>query len=294
VKYACIAEHHQHFPVALMCRLLGVSRSGFYAAQRRAPSQRAQTDQRLQHEIGAIYHRSRRTYGSPRVHADQRAQGVRCGRKRVERLMRAAGLQAKRPRRTRHTTNSCHPHPVAPNVVNRRFTVTEIAALNRVWAGDITYIPTREGWLYLAVILDLASRAVVGWAMQATLDQSLTHAALHMAVGRRRPSPGVVHHSDRGVQYAATDYQRLLAAHGMTPSMSRKGDCYDNAVVESFFATLEWELIEGAAWHTRVEARTAIFEYIEVWYNRQRRHSALNYMSPVTYEAHRATTAQAA
>jgi transposase InsO family protein len=284
VKYACIAEHQQHFPIALMCRVLGVSRSGFYAAQRRAPSQRTQTDQRLQHEINAIHRRSRRTYGSPRVHAELREQGVRCGRKRVERLMRAAGLQAKRPHRTRRTTNSCHPHPVAPNVVNRRFGVTDIAAPNRVWASDITYVPTREGWLYLAVILDLASRLVVGWAMQATLEQSLTHAALHMAVGRRRPSPGVVHHSDRGVQYAATDYQRLLATQGMTPSMSRKGDCYDNAVVESFFATLEWELIDGADWHTRAQARSAIFEYIEVWYNRQRRHSTLSYRSPVAYE----------
>lgn len=265
MKYACILAHCAAFPVALMCRLLGVSRSGFYAAQRRDASQRTRVDQRLQHEIGVIHQRSRGTYGSPRVHTELREQGVRCGRKRVERLMRAAGLQAKRPRRSRRTTNSCHPHPVAPNLLNRRFAVTEIAAPNRVWAGDITYMPTREGWLYLAVILDLASRAVVGWAMQPTLDQSLTHAALHMAVGRRCPQPGVLHHSDRGVQYAATDYQRVLAAHGMTPSMSRKGDCYDNAVVERFFATLEWELLERADWPTRIKAKAAIFEYIEVW-----------------------------
>jgi transposase InsO family protein len=208
--------------------------------------------------------------------------------------MRAAGLQAKRPRRVRRTTNSQHAHPVAPNLVDRRFAVSEHPVLNRVWASDITYVPTREGWLYVAVILDLASRMVVGWAMQATLDQSLTHAALQMAVDQRRPRAGVIHHSDRGVQYAATDYQSLLATHGMTPSMSRKGDCYDNAVVESFFATLEWELIDGAEWRTRADARTAIFEYIEVWYNRQRRHSALGYMSPVAYEAYRATTARAA
>ncbi len=292
--YACIAEHQQRFPVALMCRLLGVSRSGFYAAQRRAPSQRARTDQRLQHQIDAMHHRSRRTYGSPRIHAELRAQGVRCGRKRVERLMRAAGLQAKRPRRTRRTTNSQHAHPVAPNLVDRRFAVTEVSACNRVWAGDITYLPTHEGWLYLAVILDLASRRVVGWAMQPTLDQSLTHAALQMAVLQRRPLPGVVHHSDRGVRYAATDYQTLLRMHGMRPSISRKGDCYDNAVVESFFATLEWELIDGTDWHTRADARTAVFEYIEVWYNRQRRHSTLGYVSPVVYEAQRATTAHAA
>jgi transposase InsO family protein len=294
VKYACIQAHRQVFPIALMCRLLGVSRSGFYAAHRRDGSQRARADQRLQQEICTIYQHSRGTYGSPRVYAELREQGVRCSRKRVERLMRSAGLHAKRRRRSRRTTNSDHPHAVVANLVNRRFAVTEIAALNRVWASDITYVPTREGWLYLAVILDLASRMVVGWAMQSTLDQSLTHTALHMAVVRRRPLPGVLHHSDRGVQYAATDYQQTLAAHGMTSSMSRKGDCYDNAVVESFFATLEWELIERSDWHTRRAAQAAIFEYIEVWYNRQRRHSSLGYRSPVAYETQLAVTARAA
>jgi transposase InsO family protein len=208
--------------------------------------------------------------------------------------MRSAGLQAKQRRRTRRTTNSNHAHPVAPNLLERRFAVTEIVERDRVWAGDITYIPTRAGWLYLAVILDLASRMVVGWAMQPTLAQSLTHAALQMAVVRRRPLPGVVHHSDRGVQYAAAAYRACLITHGMTPSMSRKGDCYDNAVVESFFATLEWELIANADWHTRAEARTALFEYIEVWYNRQRRHSALGYVSPVAYEAQLAAPVRAA
>ena len=221
---------------------------------------------------------------SPRVHAELREQGVRCGRKRIERLMRIEGLVAKPRRRQRRTTNSNHPHRVAPNVLERRFAVTAIQQLDRVWASDITYVPTREGWLYLAVVLDLASRLVVGWAMQPSLDQSLTHAAVHMALLRRRPAPGVLHHSGRGVQWAATDYQRLLAAHGMTPSMSRTGDCYDNAVVESFFATLECELLERADWHTREEAKAAIFEYIEVWYNRQRRHSTLGYLSPVDYE----------
>lgn len=263
--YACIHAHRHAVPVALMCRVRGVSRSGFSAAQRRTTSRRAQVDQHLHGEICAMYHRSRETYGSPRVHAELREQGVRCGRKRVARLMRTAGLQAKRPRRSRRTTTARHAHPVAPNLVNRRFAVTEIAAPNRVWAGDITYIPTREGWLDVAVILDLASRVVVGWAMQATLDQSLTHTALHMAVGRRCPQPGVVHHAERGVQYAATEYQALLALQGMTPSMSRKGDWYDNAVVASFFATLEWDLIEHADWPTRTTARAAIFEYIEVW-----------------------------
>lgn len=294
MKYACIQAHRHQFSIALMCRLLGVSRAGFYVAQRRDLSQQARIDQRLQRDIGVIHHRSRGTYGSPRVHAELLAQGVRCGRKRVERLMRAAGLQAKRTRRTRRTTNSQHTHPIAPNVVSRRFAVTDVSTLNQVWASDITYVPTREGWLYLAVVLDLASRMVIGWAMQATLDQSLTHAALQMAVVQRRPLRGVIHHSDRGVQYAATDYQTLLTEHGMIPSMSRKGDCYDNAVVESFFATLEWELIDQVHWHTRAEARTAIFEYIEVWYNRQRRHSTLGYVSPVTDEAQRTTMARAA
>lgn len=284
MKYACIRHHRHEFPLALMCRVLGVSRSGYYAAQRRPPSVREQTDHRLRAEVRVIYRRSRKTYGSPRIHAELRAQGVRCGRKRVERLMRSEQLQAKTRRRGRSTTNSNHAHPIAANLLQRRFGVNEIADVNTVWAGDITYIPTREGWLYLAIVLDLASRNVVGWAMESTLEQSLVHAALQMAIARRQPPPGVVHHSDRGVQYAAIDFQALLTSNGMKPSMSRKGDCYDNAVAESFFATLEWELVEHADWSTRAEARTAIFEYIEVWYNRQRRHSALGYLSPAEYE----------
>ncbi len=294
MKYACIMQHRQQFPVTLMCRMLGVSRSGFYAAQQRPISQRAYADQRLRLEIRVIHHRSRATYGSPRIHAELRAQGLHCSRKRVARLMRADGLRAKVRRRFRVTTNSNHAHAVAPNHLARRFAITEVVNLNAVWASDITYIPTREGWLYLAIILDLASRRVVGWSMQPTLAQSLTIDALRMALRQRCPGPGVMHHSDRGVQYAATDYQTLLAVHGMTPSMSRKGNCYDNAVVESFFATLEWEVLEGADWYTHVQARTAIFEYIEVWYNRQRRHSALGYVSPAAYEAHRIATARAA
>jgi transposase InsO family protein len=179
---------------------------------------------------------------------------------------------------------SNHTEPIAPNLLQRRFGIDQVVGINTIWVGDITYVPTREGWLYLSVLLDLASRSVVGWAMQTTLDQSLTHAALEMAVARRHPSQGVLHHTDRGVQYAAEDYRGLLARYGMRASMSRKGDCYDNAVAESFFATLEWELIEQADWHTRAEARRALFEYIEVWYNRQRRHSTLGYLSPAEYE----------
>jgi len=285
MKYAAITAHQASFKVSLMCRALEVSRSGFYAAARRAASARARRDQELRTQVCVIHQASRRTYGSPRVHAELQAQGERCGRKRVARLMRQEGLRVKGRRRFRPTTtDSRHPHPVAANVLARRFGVTEIEARNRVWASDITYVPTREGWLYLAVILDLASRRVVGWSMGRTLEASLAMAALQMALHARGAGSGLVHHSDRGVQYATLDYQRLLARHQIVPSMSRRANCYDNAVVESFFATLEWELIERSDWHTRDEARLAIFEYIECWYNPKRRHSSLGYLSPVKYE----------
>jgi transposase InsO family protein len=268
-----------------MCRALGVSRAGYYASAKRAASARRQRDEQLRVQIRAVHQQSRRTYGSPRIHAELREQGERCGRKRVARLMREVGLRVKVSRRFRpQTTDSRHSYPIAENVLARRFAVAEIATTNRVWAGDITYIPTREGWLYLAVILDLASRKVVGWSMQATLSAGLAVAALQMALEARCPNGGLVHHSDRGVQYAAFDYQQLLARRQFVASMSRRANCYDNAVVESFFATLEWELIERSNWHTRDEARLAIFEYIECWYNPKRRHSSLGYLSPVEYE----------
>ena len=285
MKYAAIRAYRAQFSVALMCRALGVSRSGFYAAHKRAASARAQRDEELRRQVRVIHQASRRTYGSPRVHAELRARGERCGRKRVARLMRQDGLRVKGHRRARpQTTDSRHPHRVAENVLARRFSVTEIEATNRVWAGDITYVPTREGWLYLAVILDLASRRVVGWSMKRTLDASLAIAALQMALEARCPGDGLLHHSDRGAQYAALDYQAVLARHQIIASMSRRANCYDNAVAESFFATLEWELIERCDWRTRDEARGAIFEYIECWYNRQRRHSSLDYLSPMEYE----------
>jgi putative transposase len=290
VKYACIARHRGEFAVRLMCRALDVSPSGFYAAARRAPSARAVVDEQLGVAIRVAHRASRRTYGSPRVHAELRAHGLRCGRKRVARLMREAGLVAKRRRRQRpRTTESRHTHAVAPNVLDRRFTVAEIGAPDRVWAADITYLPAREGWLYLAAVLDLGTRRVVGWSTRATLGRELALEALQMALEHRRPGPGVLHHSDRGSQYASGDYQALLAQHGMTCSMSKKGDCFDNAVAESLFATLETELVAEADWHTRAEARAAVFDYavfdyIEVWYNRQRRHSSLGYLSPAAYE----------
>lgn len=285
MKYAAIAAHQSEFSVSLMCRVLGVSRSGFYAWAEREPSGRAREDQRLLLEIRSIHRASQETYGSPRVHAELREKGERCGRSRVERLMRKDGLAARVRRRFRVTTNSNHGHPIAPNLLERRFGVDEVAGPDQVWVGDITYVPTREGWLYLAVVIDLATRLVVGWSMKSTLHTSLTLDALRMALWRRRPEAGLICHSDRGVQYACGEYQAALAQEQIRCSMSRKGDCWDNAVAESFFATLEWELIERADWHTRREAEREIFNYIEVWYNRQRRHSTLGYLSPANYEA---------
>ena len=285
MKYVAIQAHQSQFSVALMCRVLGVSRSGFYAGGKRAVSARARRDEELRAQVRVIHQASRRTYGSPRVHAELREQGQRCGRKRVARLMRQEGLRVKGRRRFRPaTTDSKHSHRVAGNVLARCFAVTQIGEVNRVWAGDITYLPTREGWLYLAVILDLASRRVVGWSMKRTLEASLAIDALSMALEARCPASGLTHHSDRGVQYAALDYQEMLARHQIIPSLSRRANCYDNAVVESFFATLEWELVERSEWATRDAARVAIFDYIECWYNRQRRHSSLGYLSPTEYE----------
>jgi putative transposase len=294
VKYACIEAHRELFEVSLMCRVLDVSRSGFYAAHRRGVRQRELDDQRLRLEIRSIHRASRRRYGSPRVHEELKATGIHCGRKRVERLMREDGLRAKRRRRFRSTTNSAHAHPIAPNLLARRFDPVEVGGVNQVWAADITYVPTREGWLYLAIVLDLGSRRLVGWAMKDTLEASLATDALRMALLRRQPGPGLVHHSDRGVQYASGEYQALLSDHGITCSMSRKGDCWDNAVAESFFATLEWELIEESDWHTHAEAKRAIFEFLEIWYNHRRRHSALAYRTPAEYEAELALTPRAA
>lgn len=281
MKYACIARHRGSFPVTLMCGVLQVSPSGFYAFCRREPSQRTRDDQRLLVAIKTIHRQSQRRYGSPRVHDELRGQGLRCGKKRVERLMRAHGLRAKKRRTFRVTTQSAHPHPPAPNLLARQFEVGAPVAGPRVWAADITYLPTREGWLYLAVILEVATRRIVGWAARKWLHQELALAALEMALTRE--GGGGVHHSDRGVQYACHAYREQLGAHGITMSMSRRGDCWDNAVVESFMATLKWELVADADWRTRQAATRALFEYIEVWYNRQRRHSSLGYQTPEAY-----------
>ena len=281
MRFAFIAAEKAAFPVTMLCRILEVSRAGFYAAQARPVPGRARGDAQLAVEIAAIHTESRQRYGSPRVHAELRARGRGVSRKRVARLMRHRGLAARRRRRYRVTTDSRHPFPVAPNVLARQFTAP---APDAVWVTDITYIPTGEGWLYLAVILDLCSRGIVGWAMSDRITRQLTLDALGMALARRRPPPGLLHHSDRGSQYASADYQTQLTRHGVVGSMSRRGDCWDNAVAESFFATLKVELVHDALWPTRAAARGAVFEYIEVFYNQQRRHSSLGFLSPLAFE----------
>jgi putative transposase len=266
-----------NYPVALMCRVLEVSRSGLYAWSRRDMSARRKADARLSKQIRAIHETSRATYGSPRVHRGLRRDGIRVGRKRVERIMRRDGLRGRIRRRFRRTTDSNHTRPVAPNTLNRQFAVD---APDRVWAGDITYIRTRNGWGYLAVILDLHSRLVIGWALADHMRTELVETALVAALGKREPSADLLHHTDRGSQYASTSYRRRLDALGISVSMSRRGDCYDNAVVESFFGTLKQELVHHARWTDLVDARASIHEYIEVFYNRQRLHSSLGYRTP--------------
>jgi transposase InsO family protein len=267
-----------------MCDALHLAPAGYYAWRHRTtPSQRMLADEILMGRIQFFFDQSQERYGAPRIHQDLKDEGRPVGRKRVARLMRTQGLSARRPRRWTKTTDSNHTDPIAPNLVARAFDVNGVA-LNRVWVSDITYLPTDEGWLYLAAVLDVASRRCVGWAMRETLETELATSALHMALTTRVPAPGLIVHSDRGVQYAAEAYRAILTAHRHHPSMSRKGDCWDNAVAESFFATLEVELIDRSRWRTRTEARRAVFEFIEVWYNRVRRHSTLGYISPIRYE----------
>jgi transposase InsO family protein len=262
-----------------MCRVLAVSRAGYYAWRARRPSARAQTDTQLRVAIRTIHAASQQRYGSPRVHRELRYQQWRCSRKRVARLMRLDGLRGKRRRRYRSTTQA-DGTPPAPNRLGRRF---RVAAPNRVWASDVTACWTAQGWLYLAVVLDLASRRVIGWTTGATPGQELTLPALRQALAHRAPPAGLLHHSDRGMHYTGTSYQRLLAAHGGIASMSRRGDCWDNAVVESFFATLKTELVADSTWRSRSEGTAALRHYI-AWYNGQRLHSTLGYVSPTVFE----------
>ena len=270
----------------MMCRLLGVSRAGYYVWRDHTPSAREQADQRLLTRIKLIYGTSRKTYGSPRIHAQLQREGTRVGRKRVARIMKAGNVAVRIRRRFRVTTTSKHNHPIAPNILKRRFGIKSVKALDRIWASDITYVDTHEGWLYLAVIVDLRSRRVVGWSMSQSLAEQLVLDALRMALLRRKPARGVLHHSDRGSQYAGKAFRKLLRDHGIRCSMSRKGDCWDNAVVESFNATIKTELIHRTKWMTREEARAAVYEYIETWYNSKRLHSTLGYLSPIEFEEH--------
>lgn len=281
MNFAFIEAEKADFPITQSCAVLGVSRAGFYAWRKRPVAARVGADQRLAVEVAAIHAESRRRYGSPRVHRELRARGQRVGRDRVARLMRTQGLRARAPRRFRTTTDSQHALPIAPNVLARRFTAP---APNTIWVTDMTYLWTLEGWLYLVVILDLFSRRVVGWAMSERMTRQLTLDALTMALTHRQPVRGLIHHSDRGSQYASHDYRRLLAAHGIVCSMSRRGDCWDNAVAESFFSTLKLELVYETAWRTRAEARADVFQYVEGFYNGQRLHSSLGYLSPVAFE----------
>jgi putative transposase len=278
MKYQFIAEHRQEYPVSTMCRVLEVACSGFYAWLERAPSRRSQQNTGLGERIVRIYQQNRQVYGSPRIHAALRAEGQSCGKNRVARLMRELGLSAKPRKHRTRTTDSQHEQPVAPNLLKREFTAT---APNTKWVADITAIWTTEGWLYLAVVLDISSRLVVGWAMAAHRNEALVEQAARMALAQRQPEPGLLHHSARGSQYTATDYRELLEQYGIIMSMSGKGDCYDNALMESFFGTLKTECVDRQSFVSRSQARQVIFEYLEVFYNRQRLHSSLGYLSPV-------------
>ncbi len=275
-----------------MCRLLEVSKAGYYASLVRPVSARSRSNETLLSKITVIHQTSRATYGSPRIHAQLRADGIRVGEKRVALVMRRAQIVVRTRRRFRITTLSKHDHPIAPNLLGRRFGVAQVGALDRCWASDITYIDTQEGWLYLAVILDLRSRRVIGWSMSQSLEERIVLDALRMALLRRQPGRGVMFHSDRGSQYAGKACRRLLLDHGMALSMSRKGDCWDNAVIESFNATIKTELIHRTKWLTREQARTAVYEYIETWYNSKRLHSTLGYLSPIDFEALESTKAE--
>lgn len=282
MRYRFVRDHRDQFQVRMMCRVLEVSHSGYYAWRSRPQSTRESENKVLTEEIKSIHVKSRRTYGSPRIYRKLLAEGFRCSRGRVARLMRKHDIRARSNRKFVVTTDSKHDLPVADNLLDRQF---DVDLPNQVWVSDITYIPTCEGWLYLATILDLYSRKIVGWSMDSSMSRQLVLDALDTAVRSRKPANGLIHHSDRGSQYASGDYRKALDQHGIICSMSRKGDCWDNAVMESFYRSLKTELVCQRSYGTRAQARQEIFEYIEVFYNRQRIHSYLGYLCPVDYEA---------
>jgi putative transposase len=281
MRFRFIADHRDQFPVTLMCKVLNVSPSGCYAWRQRPPSAREMANRKLFKKIEAVYNDNHGVYGSPRIYKELKDQGVACSENRIARLMRLRGLQAKQTKRFKTTTKRNKAHPAAPNLLKREF---EAERPDRKWLADITYIPTWEGWLYLAAILDLYSRRIVGWAMSHRITSDLTIAALEMALLQRRPDAGLIHHSDQGSQYTDQAYQALLKHYGIRASMNHAGSWYDNAPMESFLGTLKCELVHHHVYHTRDEAKADVFSYIETFYNRRRRHSALDYLSPETYE----------
>jgi putative transposase len=279
MKYEFMEEHREIYKVGSMCEVLKVSRSGYYAWSTRRPSRRQKANEELLERIRRVHSQSRRLYGSPRIAAELNDDGVRCGKNRVARIMKNHSIRADvKKRRFRRTTDSRHEYTLAANLlIDHRRT-------EGVWASDMTYVQTSEGWLYVAAVMNVQSRKIIGLSMSDKISQDLASAALRAAVGRENPVEGLIHHSDRGRQYASYAYQELLGEYGITPSMSRSGNCYDNAYMESFFGTLKTELVHGERYRSRLEARLSIFEYVEVFYNRQRRHSALGYRSPEQYE----------
>lgn len=283
MKYVCIKSQCREYPVRMMCRLLQVKASGFYAWRRRSMSQHAQDDERLKRQIGAVHAESDGVYGSPKVRDELLDNGEHVGKHRVARLMREMGLQGCQNKRYKITTDSEHSFKIAPDHLQRDFTAT---APNQRWVADITYIRTGEGWLYLAVVLDLYSRAIVGWSMSERITRDLVLKALLTALCNRCPDGELLHHSDRGSQYASGDFQNLLKEHGIVCSMGSAGDCYDNAAMESFFGLLKRERVNRRRYRTRQQARTDVFDYIERFYNRQRRHGSAGRMSPLDYEAY--------
>ena len=281
MKFRFISEHVETFTVGRMCKLLNVSRSGFYAWKMRPESRRSRENRVLEDRIRLSHANSHGIYGVPRIYQDLSDDGVRCGKNRVARIMRNAGIRSRTRKKFKATTNSRHNLPVAQNLLDRDFNAK---APDTAWVGDITYIWTDEGWLYLAVLLDLYNREVVGWSADSRMTRQLAIDALEMALGKRQPEQGLLHHTDRGSQYASADYQKILKERGMVCSMSRKGNCHDNAVAESFFGRLKMEWVYHERYHSRSEAIQSLFYYIEVFYNRKRRHSSIDYAIPQEYE----------
>lgn len=281
MRYRCIQRRRNQYPVTMMCRVLKVCKSGYYAWRVRPESERAQRDRELTRVIRRIHAESKQVYGRPKVTAELKAEGYRCGERKVGRLMRLAGLRGCPQRRFKVTTQSDPSHPVAPNLLQQDFTAKGV---NQRWAADITYISTQRGWLYLAVVMDLYSRRIVGWSMDRWISRHLAMDALSMAIDQRRPEGGLIHHSDRGSQYTSDDFRDALEMHGIECSMSARGNCYDNAVVESFFGLLKRERVNRVRYRNRDEGKADIFEYIECFYNRKRRHGYLGNISPAAFE----------